>query len=379
MTSTTQSSTPERPKIDPLGNAVTLSPGPYEGYWQEGRQPFAVEVDAKPLAVLVDAAFIGSRVYEFMAISRPGDIYCYLRVCPTDVSETVAASVQELISNTLQREEWGDGYVPLNRFDKLFYRDGEDTRPESSCWLGFRSGTYWKNTALELLAWAKATQQELRSMGDLLTLREIRRIDKGIHRLDFMAEIERRCLAIALDAGNIPLPDAVLTLIDELITRDNVQSVSAPYSDYRLWRRLCTEQLVRSERTGYPPEEAFTLSGPDGALWCVPLEDWGADVHIPYEGVCMADLLIQPDWRRALPENDAEDAQLVSVFNGSWGYSPKKGWMCHYVLTPDDLGQLACANRTEVGDGWVLYESKQPYIPNPRCKPHLLTAYENDD
>jgi hypothetical protein len=92
----------------------------------------------------------------------------------------------------------------------------------------------------------------------------------------------------------------------------------------------------------------------------------------------MADLLIQPSYRRANLENDAEDGQLVTLFQ-SWGYSVKRGWICHYVLTPEDLGELACAHRTEVGDGWVLYESKQQYIPNPRCKPHLLKAYENDD
>ena len=184
-----------------------------------------------------------------------------------------------------------------------------------------------------------------------------------------------------MDTANpefISLPAAVHRLIDELVARDNVQSVSAPYSDYQLWQRLCKEQLIRSKRTGYPPEEAFALSGPDSGLRHVPLEDWGADVHIPYDGVCMADLYIKPDWCNVFLKKDAEDAQLVEVFY-SWGFSPRRGWMCHYVLTPEDLGQLACANRTEVGDGWVLYESKQPYVPNPRCKPHLLTAYESYD
>jgi hypothetical protein len=379
MTNTMQSSTQGPASLDPLGTPVALSPGPYSG-WRDGQKPFAIEADAKPLAALVEDAFTGSRIYEFMAISRPGDIYGYVRVRLADVSEDVVKEAQRLKPRWVrsrQQHEWGEGYLPLNRFDGLFNWDGDDTTPEARCWLGFRSGSYWENSAVQLLTWVRAKQQELRSMGDWLTLREIGYIDQGIHRRDFISEIERRCLATAQPKTR-GLPPAVYSLIDELVSRDNVQSVSAPYADYQLWRTLCRAQLVRSDRTGFPPEEAFPLSGPDGGLWHVPYEDWGADIHIPYEGVCMADLLIQPSYRRANLDADEEGGQLVKVFH-SWGYSLKNGWACHYVLTPEDLGQLACAHRSEVGDGWVLYESKQPYVPNPRCKPHLLKAYENDE
>ncbi len=151
-----------------------------------------------------------------------------------------------------------------------------------------------------------------------------------------------------------------------------------PYSDYKLWRRLCKEQLIRSDRTGYPPEEAFPLSGLDGNMWTIPYEDWGADIHIPYSGTCMADLLLQTERHRPQLVRDAEGGHLVDVFS-SWGPSVEDGNICHYVLTPKDLGQLKCAHRTDVGEGWVLYESKQPYEPNPRCKPHLLKKYGVDE
>jgi hypothetical protein len=148
--------------------------------------------------------------------------------------------------------------------------------------------------------------------------------------------------------------------------------------DYELWRRLCKEQLVRSDRTGYQPEEAFPLTGPDGGFWHVPYEDWGADIHSPYEGTCMADLFIKPEWHNVFLERDSEDAHLVDIIS-SWGHSAKDGGVVHYVLMPEDVGELACAHRTVVGDGWVLYESKHPYVPNPWCKPHLLKAYDNNE
>jgi hypothetical protein len=359
--------------LDPFGDPIGLEPGPYEGYWKDGQQPFAIEVDGKPLAVLFDDANKGTRVYEFMSISRPGDIYHYLRVRTMDVSERLSKEVQRLKPRWVrsrQHDEWGDGYLPLSRFDNLFHWDGDDTTPESHCWLQFRAQSYWETTAVKLLSWVKERQNNLRSSPDWLIQREIGSMDRGIHRRDFIADIERRCLATSLNQDSGSLPACVHLLIDELVTRHNVQSVSAPYKDFKLWRRLCMEQLRRADQTGYSPEEAFPLSGPDGGLWHVPFEDWGADVHIPYEGICMADLYIKPDWRRDSLERDSEGGQLVRIFS-SFGYEVSSGQVCHYVLTPDDLGELKCAARTEVGEGWILYQSKQPYEPNPSNKPHL--------
>jgi hypothetical protein len=322
---------------------------------------------------LFEDATKGTRLYEFMSLSRPGDIYHYLRVRTMDVSEGLSREVQRLKPRWVrsrQQDEWGDGYLPLSRFDNLFHWDGDDTTPESRCWLQFRAQRYWESTAVKLLTWVKDRQHTLRGASDWLTQREIGYMDRGIHRRDFIADIERRCMATPLNQDSGSLPACVHLLIDELVTRNNVQSVSAPYKDFKLWRRLCMEQLRRADQTGYSPEEAFPLSGPDGGLWHVPFEDWGADVHIPYEGICMADLYIKPDWRRDSLERDAEGGQLVRIFS-SFGYEVSSGQVCHYVLTPDDLGELKCADRTEVGEGWILYQSKQTYEPNPNNKPHL--------
>lgn len=45
------------------------------------------------------------------------------------------------------------------------------------------------------------------------------------------------------------------------------------------------------------------------------------------------------------------------------------------VSVPDDqedLGVLKCARRTEIGDGWFLYESKRPYQPNLKFRNTLV-------
>ncbi len=367
--------------LDPLGSPVTLSPGPYQDRQNAGDQSFVVEIDAVALEVLRQRAFAGDRVYEFMSITRPGDILHYLRVRPVDIAAGVIQSIrqrQDFLWSMRQREEWGEGCYPLDVFDGIFPWCGEDTSPEERCWVYFRRSSAWGLATTRLLNWVMEQQNTLRHSGDWITQREIARMDAHVHRLDYLANVERHCAVVPIPERGDDLPACVHRLVEDLITRDTVQSVSAPFFEYRLWRTLCAEQLRRAEQSGYTPEAAFTLSGPDGGLWHVPYENWGADIHIPYEGVCLADLFIKPDWRKVFLDKDTEGGQLVDVFDSS-GYFPRRGWMCHYVLTTEDLGQLVCAHRTEVGDGWVLYESKQPYVPNPRRKPHLLKAYENDE
>lgn len=141
------------------------------------------------------------------------------------------------------------------------------------------------------------------------------------------------------------LPDAVINTIGELIKRDNVQSVSFPFNNTKVWRLLVAEQLHRAEITGLPKEKAFALSGPDGGLSCNPPE-WGGDVHIPYEGCCMGDLFIAPGWRNLLRETNS--ATLSSSY--------------HYLLVQRELGELDCSIRHKIGDGWFLYESTRPYV-----------------
>lgn len=148
-----------------------------------------------------------------------------------------------------------------------------------------------------------------------------------------------------LDKPEEELPAAVIALIGELVTRDNVQSVSCPYNNSKVWRLLVAEQVRRAEKFNKPLQEIFTLAGTDGGFSFDPRQ-WGGDVHIPYEGACMADLFIAPKWRNFLRETNS--ATLSRSY--------------HYLLVSRGFGELDCAVRRDVGEGWMLYESTRPYV-----------------
>jgi len=141
------------------------------------------------------------------------------------------------------------------------------------------------------------------------------------------------------------LPDSVIKLIGELIKHDNVQSVSFPYNNSKVWRLLVAEQERRAQQTGKSLQEAFTLAGPDSGFGFDPRE-WGGEVHIPYEGAFSADLFIAPQWRKFFRETNS--ATLSTSY--------------HHLLVKQDLGELHCAIRRDIGDGWYIYESTRPYV-----------------
>lgn len=151
------------------------------------------------------------------------------------------------------------------------------------------------------------------------------------------------------------LPRIVVAKILELIQRRDVQSVSFPYNDRRVWKALCDEQVRRSASTGVCRQDAFALSGPDGGLQSVPIDKWGGKVHIPYEGMCGGDLVVLPKWRNVFVVNARTTGRLSTVIRA----------YCFYLLSPRDFGVLNCAHRTVVGE-WVLYQSCAPYTP---CRP----------
>lgn len=349
--------------IERLSKPTELDTGGYGGGRWIGMQPFVVEMDARPLLTLIEGALQGLRVYELMTIGRPGDVLNYLRVRPIAVHEEIS----RLFAKT-EYEEWtiracGDGYLPFTQFDGAFRLEGDDTTPQSSSWLAFRATPLWAETMQELVSIVADIQHRLRETGDFLTQREIGCIDSSRHRRDFFHRIERRCLAHWRQDPTQTVGAALLPVLQELLTRPTVHSVSCPLTNLDLWRCLAEEQIQRAERTGRSRQAAFTLSGPDSGL-VAPYEDWGADVNIPYEGACGADLFIKPDWRRTFPEVDARGGSLSDIVFGGESV-PEIGYVCHYLLTQDDLGPLRCASRREVGDGWVLYESNRPYIRNP--------------
>lgn len=155
----------------------------------------------------------------------------------------------------------------------------------------------------------------------------------------------------------IEFPDTVVSRVLELIQQDDVRSMSCPFNEPTVWRALVAEQRRRAERTGKPPQKAFTLWGPDADFYTgrSPVEAYGGTIHIPFERMFGGDLVLLPTWRNWFGER-----------------AEKTGWLstairccCYYILTPRDFGEVGFATRTKLCD-WIEYKSKLPYVP---CAP----------
>jgi len=187
------------------------------------------------------------------------------------------------------------------------------------------------------------------------------------------------------------LHEDLLALILDLAGRTNIHSVSCQFIDHALWEGLLAEQARRAKATGRPPQSAFFLCGPDGGLPGISKlppgleeevelppsphtagdsmeERFGGSIHIPYEGVCGADLFVYPSWRRIYPEAwQAEDAEL------DWATADKP---CNHLLIEQDLGPAPRANRIgPIAGSWWLYSSTAPYKD---CNP-FSDAFQRED
>lgn len=328
---------------------------PFSGHDQ---QDFVVFIHASPLVALVEAAGMGGRVYEFMSITRPGDLLHYLWVIPGSASAEVAQRVDhrspQIDANRPKPSKQG---LPFTKFDECFAFEGDDTEPSSMVWIDFRRGEGFRGRLIRLMTKVEQLQQQLREHDDFLIRYELDLMESKCHRRAFDAEVPRWAMRSNPYSDETGLPADLYRVICELITQEDVMSVSCPLDDYALWRALVTEQIQRSIRSGLSPQEAFTLSGPDSGLPMIPYLEWGGDVHIPYEGMCSGDLLIPPGWRKLdASRGMGPEGRLSRVVGGK---------DCRYLLTDRDLGELECADRTAVGQ-WVLYRAKQAYAP---CDP----------
>jgi len=175
------------------------------------------------------------------------------------------------------------------------------------------------------------------------------------------------------DMSRSDIPNDLREFILSMARRDDVNSVSCQFHDFRLWEGLLAEQARRVNLSGKSPRDAFFLCGPDSGIHGVaklhagledmPPEKWftgdtleekmGGEIHIPYEGVCGADFFVYPDWRRVYPETwKKKGAEL------DWATAMKP---CNYLFIDRDLGESVCATRTSPVAGWWLYSSTAPY------------------
>ncbi len=312
-----------------------------------------VEVDARPLEVLAEAAALGFRVYELMSIQRIGDILYYLELNIVDIN----SRIQNMVNSSMNtRGDSKPDYhtVPYRVFDSLFEENIYFAETyEAENWLGHRESSEWKQYLTDLLRVVRVLQKRLRGIDDFLLKHEINLIDNDEHEFDLLDEVTRDSSSkFDLDALS-PLPGYLLELISDLITRDDVRTVSCHIKDHRLWRIFTTEQIKRVERTGQPHQEVFGICGIDGRNAYQSLsKQWGGEIHSPYEGVCPSDLFIQSGFCGYDPFVMESTKQLCAA------YGP-----CRYYLTQIDHGELDATIKTTHTD-WFLYESTAVYKPN---------------
>jgi hypothetical protein len=87
------------------------------------------------------------------------------------------------------------------------------------------------------------------------------------------------------------------------------------------------------------------LTGADVLRFPNEMQDWDGEVHLPYEGAVGCDLFINPEWLASHKAHAEPGGSLSRALLGK---------PCRYVLSPHDFGELACAQRTVLGE-WVLY------------------------
>lgn len=316
--------------------------------------PFTIDIDATPLVVLAESANLGDRVYEFLSVRRPGDVLPYLRVRLVAVHPVIQNSTNET-RNSWDKSTDDVAEIQFTRFDRLFVWGGDDTSPEATTWFRFLKSDAWIETVTAFFEHVVSWQKRLRAKNDFLLQHEIALIDGNEHLCDFHYEVERQYVTEMELAPETRLPPLLYELIASLIQHNTVQSVSCPFGDHNLWRMLVTEQIRRAERLKLPLQSAFGLFGPDYATGLgTRIENWGGKAHIPAEGVCAADLFIKPSWFQFNTESAERAGRLIMkpYFDA-----------CHYMLSEVDYGNISCATKKLVDDGWVLYESKPPYVP----------------
>lgn len=314
-----------------------------------------VDIDARPLVSLVDAAFYGNRVYELMSINRPGDLLHYLWVMFIELDDELIKSIKESVGYKypyrfdIKKPLTG---LPFIYFDEKFFWQGDDSKLSDAAWRDHIDSESWYQKLSSLYQFVCTLQNRLRTVDDFLLQNEVRLIDEKKHRLDFLSSIKRNC---NLEPQNFVSSDKYTdfyNMVAQIAAQSDVNSVSCPFNCFAIWRILVEEQVKRSQKQVLPPQDAFKLSGPDSGFGDDKLaENWGGYVHIPYEGMCDGDIIFLPNWRVFHAEKADADGSLAKAMRME---------LCRYLFVPKEcvLGELGCATREEFGD-WVLYRDKK--------------------
>lgn len=327
---------------------------PYLGATRRGEGNFSVEITNTPLVDLIDAALLGSRVYELMTIARPGDCLHYLQVKICDLDDEVIKRVKDNLksNNWLFKTDQPLRQVAFTDFDACFWML-EDNHVYEVYWREsideFEPSSHrWKVHLNSLFAEVLAAQQMLRATDDFLIQHEIKLIDARKHCNDQLALIPRLRDFDTNLLAHKPENQAFYRFLETLIAKPEIKSVSCPFNDFYLWRILVKEQVKRSIDTQLAPQETFYLCGKEvGFGDATSPTNWGGYAHTPYEGMACADCVFLPEWRKFFFEYAGNKGSLARATRLE----------CNYLFSARDLGELGCADRTMVGN-WFFYQNK---------------------
>lgn len=320
---------------------------------QGQERPWILEIDWRPLAVLAEAAALGHRLYEFMHLERPGDLLRYGWVREVDFGPELAAHVSASVK-FIDRHDFETGKSPLalpfTTFDACFWRQesgwlDDEMGDLKQTWVQYRTANLRPVELDSMFGFVRAAQARLRSNPEPLLRHELALIDSRTHARDYWAHWERVDFRAKVPVAESTLDSGLVELIVSLARRADVRSISCPFKDRVLWRALVWQQIQRARIAGVAPREALLLAGPDSGLSDAIAEDWGGDIHIPWEGTHDGDLFIKPG-SYSFDRLSAQTAGTVRA--GLYERAHR------YALVEGDLGEFPRDERVRCG-GWTLY------------------------
>lgn len=350
-----------------------VDPGPYYDH-HRGKHSLCLVVDAAPLVVLIEAVARHQALYEFMSIRRVGDLRHYVRVSVVPGDEVIEEEWRRAFRYRVGNDEPMEATVV--EMDEHLPLEDDGAAPLPEAWNRSGTGPLLRAWLPELLALVREVQERVRASAGQSRLRreELAKIDAGTHECDWWAWIPRkaRWRGLAPEVSVVSpelapdVPPAVTRAVLALVRGLELPAVASGYKAMELWTGLCALQMERVAATGRPPAEALALFSADGGIPLRP-EDWGGDVHVSWEGMCMATLVMKPGWRVFAPERAGEDGSLLMGLRDGGPYeAPRVRFAnglecsigrCLVLVVPDDYGELGCTWRFVVDD-WFIYVEK---------------------
>ncbi|WP_374355845.1 hypothetical protein [Chitinimonas sp.] len=332
-------------------------------YWDchdKQRHAFSVQLNLDALVVLAMDCGRARRIYEFMSICRPGDLLAYAYVSWGQSAPKVVKDITKRIAERVQEGRWR---IPADvnvlryvDFDGLFFDQGDDTAELDALWLRAiathpksDSKPVWADYLVAALDRVREVQRQIQESDDPLIQRQLALIKQSRHWRDYRPSLPR-----SADLGQVPyqqgIPLALAARIAQLVEDWGLESVSTSGGGIDYWNMLCRMQLSAADRTGLPPAEALSLFACDRGVPIVAA-DWGGDIHVSWEGMCISELTVLPPWwnvNQALWETEAPIAPAL--------WRPLS--LCVILVSPADLGErrdMVC----ERYPGWWLYRPEQ--------------------